>query len=210
MNTYMTPLILKRLLKVSPFDLHYKANHLPRGFHDSYVTLVYTEGYERKFYQEKNLILHPDTQWSRSEKGFIITPAGRAHAAKATMSDLFPGVDFDAGTSSERAKGHLWMHLAMKGKTAEWYDSYSRYEPYDWFPTEKLLHMLICGLDFEKSSTPTISGWESFAGTFDEAEKHNGLVGSATCRCGEAENEEVVLTDETFETLIPVILGEDA
>lgn len=206
---YMTPLILKRFLKAEPTEFYRQINR--EYVCDTYVVTVFIEGYEYEYYTDVNKNFMPESRYGRKEKGTLITKKGTEFAQKATLADLFPDKDLESASASERAKASLWMHLVMKGKVIDsYYDSYSLYGKWDWFPNPQLLHVLICGLDFEKSSCPTISSWESFGGTFVESDKHQGLLGLATCRCEEIENDEIVYTGETFESLIPIILGENA
>lgn len=206
MNTYMTPLILKRYLKVDPIDLYTQANQQA----DSYLSMVYAEGYASNFYEDATVEMFAGTKWACKVAAFVITSKGKQYATQATNADIFPDFDLMNGTSSDKAKAHLWMHLLMKGKVFEPYQGYGIYGEHDWAPPPALLHLLICGLDFEQSTTPSIAGWESFSSTFDPPDQHTGLVGYATCRCEEYEQVEVVLTNGTFENMIPVILGEDA
>lgn len=98
---------------------------------------------------------------------------------------------------ADDAKRAMWDWMLMNGGGPSQYSG-EGFEVYD----SGYLHVLACGLDIDKCSEVRDGSWSVFLGTFVEDGEYKGLVGRATCRCGEVEDEEVRGTVESLARLI--------
>lgn len=96
-------------------------------------------------------------------------------------SDLASIFAPEAITPEMRAKAGLWAYLLFYGAKYSYYGNLNGPAHVQ----EQTLHILLCGLDLESSSTPSYGSWTQFTDTYDEEpESETGLEGFATCKCG--------------------------
>lgn len=96
-------------------------------------------------------------------------------------SDLASIFAPEATDPEMRAKAGLWAYLLFYGAKYSYYGNLNGPSHVQ----EQTVHILLCGLDLERSSTPSHGYWTQFTDTYaedDETEK--GLEGFATCKCG--------------------------
>lgn len=123
-----------------------------------------------------------EQRYGSSQEVFTLTEEGLALARAADPSEVLGG---DVVYAPYRAFIALWYMLLLKGDgDAE--SEYYNYEPFG--KNLEVLHLLSCGLDTVKSTTPTDTQWAEFAGTFVDPDTVHGLEGQATCRCGEVDH----------------------
>lgn len=70
----------------------------------------------------------------------------------------------------------LTAYILLKGKV------YGTYGSYTW--QDELIHTLLCGIDWKKSSEPQDETWSEFAGTFCDNEQERMTEVQLYCLCG--------------------------
>lgn len=122
-----------------------------------------------------------ENHYGYPEEVFTLTDEGLALARTATPLEVLGS---DVVHTNDNAFVALWYLLLLKGDGDE--ENYYSREPFG--KNLEIFHLLSCGLDASRSSTPTDTQWEEFAGTFVDSDIVHGLKGYATCRCGEVDD----------------------
>lgn len=111
-------------------------------------------------------LLDPGSFRAGDVLGVSLTPKGKELLATSSPSDIGgPDDTWD----------RLWAYLLAHGGVS---CGYATMRP------DAVVHLAECGLDTAASTTPGDDNWTEFAGTFAEDDRHSGLSGRGTCRCG--------------------------
>lgn len=105
---------------------------------------------------------------------FSLTETGRAAAAQGHVADA---VRESPNSPESRAKAALWYWLLINGYLPGYHGHRAYYGP--------IGHLLLCGLDLNRSAAVDDDEWETWAGTFTSPARNVGVSGRATCRCGQ-------------------------
>lgn len=114
-------------------------------------------------------------------EGYDITDRG-SDARSGLALDLlvvFPGASTSSGDVA------LWVWLLLHGGVVPQYGISPEL-------STEVLHLLVCGLDLARSDSVRDDVWYIWGGSFADDERRAGVSGSATCRCGEVSELQLV------------------
>jgi predicted heme/steroid binding protein len=115
----------------------------------------------------RELGLEHDEMWNGHQRFWL--PAG---FEVPTIADVLAHMNPDGKASVNE----LTAYILLKGKV------YGTYGSYPW--QDELIHTLLCGIDWSKSSEPQNDTWSEFAGTFAENERESMTEVQLYCLCG--------------------------
>ena len=105
------------------------------------------------------------------------------------------GIDVGLGATSPGDRA-LWSWLLLHGGVVSAYGTFPEVTDDDY------LHLISCGVDYDRSGSVRDDSWTTFAGTFADDDRHTGVGAYATCLCDEVEDLHVVATIESVTALL--------
>lgn len=124
------------------------------------------------------------------DQTLTLTQEGERTLAQTCMNALF-GEAKAAQDGAVRANRNLWTNIIVRGGQPGWYDTDGI--SHNFIETEDINHLLICGIDEERSRPARHGSWESFLGTFvEEHQRHEGIYAYLSCRCDEVDEERML------------------
>ena len=127
-----------------------------------------------------------------------LTAEGVEAAASVTPAMLTGAQNSPAA----RAQAAMWLFLLLNGHTP---GSYGSTHPFG--ERGEIAHVLTCGLDLTRSSSVSDDTWSSWGGTFSSDNRHVGISGEASCRCGQVMRHSVKHEVESIADLLAQTLA---
>jgi hypothetical protein len=114
----------------------------------------------------RDLGLEHDEEWNGHQRFWL--PEG---FAVPTVADVLAHMNPGGKTSVNE----LTAYILLKGKV------FGQYGSYAW--QDELIHTLLCGIDWDKSSEPQNDTWSEFAGTFADDDRVTMTEVQLYCLC---------------------------
>lgn len=128
-------------------------------------------------------INNPTSKYA-SGRYFVVTEKVPSAKELYDATTSLPFVNVPTDSPDARFAAQAWKVLLLRGVAVDNGSKMSGLPSAPLGQADSILHVLLCGLDLARSTTPEIETWVSFTDTVSPSDEIDGLAAMPFCVCG--------------------------